>query len=419
MTGRSKFLRITRRELYELVWSQPMRTVAAAAGFSDVALAKACRGVDIPVPERGYWAKKAAGKSVMKRPLPPRFPGGADVVQLGRRSWGYYHNSYQELLDEPLPPAPTFDEEMDSVVERVRKMVGKVPCPKVITKPHRLIAALIDHDQLRRASPHPGEKAAFDGPLGKRRLRILNAILSASERVGCVPSMTDPQYETRDRELYVGVGGERVALTLIPITPPKRPRQDALAPERLQLSIRAYRHGTPAHRCWEDTDDIQLEERIAEIVNEIIVAGEVFHRDGEIANYQRRVEQKAEIEEQARRERAQQEREALELREKQARQRIGRLLRQAADVDRATRIRRYADVVLDRVAELPVTRDDLERWAAWARTEADRIDPVKNGTVADAVADLIGSFDRASLEREGPTPPSSSFAASRDPSLPQ
>src|SRR5260221_7947822 len=94
---------MTRRELYELVWSQPMRTAAATLGFSDVAVAKACRHAEIPVPERGYWNKKQAGKQVIKRPLPPRFPGASDVVAMGGRPWGY-HNNETDILNEPVPP---------------------------------------------------------------------------------------------------------------------------------------------------------------------------------------------------------------------------------------------------------------------------------------------------------------------------
>jgi len=56
----------TRLELYELVWAAPMRTTARQFGISDVALAKACRRANIPVPERGYWTKLQAGQQ------PPR-----------------------------------------------------------------------------------------------------------------------------------------------------------------------------------------------------------------------------------------------------------------------------------------------------------------------------------------------------------
>jgi hypothetical protein len=60
-------------ELYEKVWSQPMRILTQQSGVSDVYLARVCRLLRIPLPGLGYWAKKSAGKSTKKRPpLPPR-----------------------------------------------------------------------------------------------------------------------------------------------------------------------------------------------------------------------------------------------------------------------------------------------------------------------------------------------------------
>jgi hypothetical protein len=50
--------RLTREELYEQVWSEPMRTLAPKYGLSDVGLAKICRKQRVPRPGRGYWRKK-------------------------------------------------------------------------------------------------------------------------------------------------------------------------------------------------------------------------------------------------------------------------------------------------------------------------------------------------------------------------
>jgi hypothetical protein len=53
---------LTRRELFDLVWSKPVTKVAADLGISDVAVKKICDKHRIPVPGRGYWAKIAAGQ---------------------------------------------------------------------------------------------------------------------------------------------------------------------------------------------------------------------------------------------------------------------------------------------------------------------------------------------------------------------
>lgn len=62
--------RLTREELYNLVWAKPMTQVAQQFEISDRALAKVCAKKQVPVPPRGYWAKKNAGRDVRAIPLP-------------------------------------------------------------------------------------------------------------------------------------------------------------------------------------------------------------------------------------------------------------------------------------------------------------------------------------------------------------
>ena len=64
--------RYNRKDLYNKVWKLPMRLLAKEFGVSDVALAKTCKKLHIPVPGRGYWAKKAANQPVGPRPLLPK-----------------------------------------------------------------------------------------------------------------------------------------------------------------------------------------------------------------------------------------------------------------------------------------------------------------------------------------------------------
>jgi hypothetical protein len=69
---------MTRQELYDLVWSKPMRDAAAAIPMSDVGLKKACVRLNVPVPAQGYWNKVQAGYRLKQRPLPPLTPGQLD-----------------------------------------------------------------------------------------------------------------------------------------------------------------------------------------------------------------------------------------------------------------------------------------------------------------------------------------------------
>src|SRR5690554_1573878 len=99
----------TRKELYDLVWSQPMRTIAQSMGISDVALAKHCKKANIPVPSRGYWARHQAGKKTFQVELPPRFPGASD--RIGGGGSRYYTSDWvDEYIKMPVPEEPSFDE---------------------------------------------------------------------------------------------------------------------------------------------------------------------------------------------------------------------------------------------------------------------------------------------------------------------
>jgi len=66
--------RFNREKLYEQVWSQPIWKLAPEYGVSDVALAKTCRKLQIPLPGKGYWAKAAVGKCIKSRPPLPPWP---------------------------------------------------------------------------------------------------------------------------------------------------------------------------------------------------------------------------------------------------------------------------------------------------------------------------------------------------------
>ncbi len=83
---------IARQALYDAVWAQPMTRLSKEFGVSDVGLAKACRKLSVPIPPRGYWARKAAGKPVIQAALPPRPPGLGDETTIGGgggTGWGW------------------------------------------------------------------------------------------------------------------------------------------------------------------------------------------------------------------------------------------------------------------------------------------------------------------------------------------
>lgn len=75
-------VKLTREELYDLVWAEPLLSLSKKYAISDVGLRKLCVRMNIPVPIAGHWSKIKAGKAV----LPPELPNPWTGEKIGRIS---------------------------------------------------------------------------------------------------------------------------------------------------------------------------------------------------------------------------------------------------------------------------------------------------------------------------------------------
>jgi hypothetical protein len=209
----------TRRQLYDLVWSEPISAVAKRLAVSDVWLRKKCVSAEIPTPAAGFWAKKKAGKRTLKIALPQRGLGKSDVIEIGRRS-GYWYPRDSELAELPAPIV--FEESLEEVTLRAQKALGKIAFHRTLQNPHRLIAELLQEDERRRAklleTPYAWEKPRFDGPNCLRKLRIVNGLFLALSSAGAKPTV----YGKNEPEWSVGVGDQHVTFSLEEIGQKKR-----------------------------------------------------------------------------------------------------------------------------------------------------------------------------------------------------
>tara|TARA_R110000868_G_scaffold411283_2_gene702784 strand:+ start:65003 stop:66259 length:1257 start_codon:yes stop_codon:yes gene_type:complete len=175
---------MTRRDLYDLVWSKPMTALAGEFDISDRGLAKLCARHHIPVPPRGYWAKVAAGE---KPTVPPflelkdrtldqvTIRGGTSnlpesVAEFARKRKAERENrvaTIRQVADTPLVP-----------VECPHKTVAKTAKFLRTRKPNK-------EGVLRATEPgHCG--VIISAPSAERSIVILDALARGLEEVGLI-----------------------------------------------------------------------------------------------------------------------------------------------------------------------------------------------------------------------------------------
>lgn len=378
-------------DLIVFAWSAPMRELAAKVGISDVGLRKMLRGYGVTLPPQGHWNRAHAGRKVPPPPLaPPRRPGETGRVEIDRRIAAFVPAA------EPMPSTGPFasrevPEDLAELRARELKAIGRAAVPRTLDGAHPALQTLIRKEADRRAKTaersYYWENPRFDTPIWQRQLRLINAIFLALARRGHYGRLGEAEYEISPSAI---IGDTRVVFAIEPPGKAKKvmrsgrmvPDPDLPASTRLQLRITdgsAY-----AGRTWQDTAEGKLESRVAEIAAELIVAGEARFRH-RLREDEERAERER-IEREAREEQEQIEREQKRLahiralNEKRVAdlQRSGELLRLAADMR----------LLISEVRAAAQTRSDidsatLQSWEAWARAEADRIDPILSGQFLD------------------------------------
>lgn len=373
---------LTRQELYDLVWTDAMRTVAATYGVSDVWLKKVCAKGHIPTPDRGYWAKLAAGKAVVRAKLPPRGPGMPDTISVTKPEHHWRYDPVAELA-KPVPEPPVFSEPMDDVKARVARLTGKVARCKDLASPCPVVRKLLEADERRREKKQMyswSDGPQFDSPFEARRLRLLNAIALALPRVGGGLTSSCKQ----GRKLTLHVGSQNLELLLDhPSAKPDRWGEWSTRPgpvDVLKLELPPRFEKDLPSLTWTDTQDARLEDQLTDIVVAIGVAGEAHYRQSQINHHAWLLKRRADNEAEVIKRRIETERQAEERRLKAAKERRERLFAQAKDWRTARDIHGFVEDVLrskDHCA-------DLQAWAAWARSEANALDPSLNGALTAA-----------------------------------
>lgn len=384
---------LTREQLYDLVWSEPMQRLAKQIGISDVAIAKHCRKLGVPVPERGYWNKLQAGKPVNTAALPER-----DLVTINRVtiSGTLTPELRSRIKGEPGMVEPN-TESIEALTERLRKRLGHVTVPRNFSRVHPAIAPLLKKDEKLRQEvansrySFSWNQPKFDSPFERRRLLFLNGLFLGFASLGGRGWMRGNDA----RELAIYMGDASVSFQLEGLAQGRRsgrsPSASSEGRETLCLTISTAHDaalGIPI--SWRDEDGRKLEQQLTDIIIGMAVAGEHLHRKWleQQAAWARQRQEEAERE--AKRRKAEEERRererlaALEKAKRDALRRDAKAWREAND------IRAYVEAIRRSEA----SPESTEEWARWALLEADGIDPIVSGRALKSVRDAQDDDDQ-------------------------
>jgi len=166
---------LTRKELYDLVWAEPLSRLAKKYKISDNGLRKICKRMNIPIPAMGHWQKIQYGKRVIVTKLPTKYEG-KDEITLGEKGED--------------------DINVDSPIVQQRKLIQTIENTKDLplavldrlsSRPDKLIRSTMDYyDAVRRYyKSHHGSYPDRNNVLNiqvqeesrPRAFRLLNTII--------------------------------------------------------------------------------------------------------------------------------------------------------------------------------------------------------------------------------------------------
>jgi hypothetical protein len=367
---------LTRQELYDLVWSRPATKLAAEFGVSDVAVAKACRKLNVPRPSRGHWAKLAHRKRSPQLALPPAKSGAPTAITLG--DFDQKRRVAKRVAVRASGPA---------VVEPA----GPLPLHAVTRDTKRALAGGWTHSTYGTLNPKvdvPHFALSVTPPQVTRALDLLNRLIWLFEKNGF--ELQPPKAAGGSYVLVFRETGTALDASLR--EPVERYGRELTAEDkqrsyvwdrwkyrptgRFRFALNEY-YPVGTQKTWVDGKHWRLEDLLPEIVEGCIVCARGLH-----AQHQVWAEERRRAEEESKR------RQELERRQAEETARRGRLREAATDWRQVEAIRQFLAACEGRFGEGREPSEAERRWLAWARAVADQLDPLKSDYLPRAVQAL-------------------------------
>lgn len=378
---------LTRQELYDLVWSNPMMHAAKQFEISGVMLGRICKERNVPRPPRGYWANlQATSSKKVGRFVKPPLPNMPEPDQSFN---SLIHKEYADRdvsrtddfdpddLDDPItPPPPPPSETLDEFRERIEAFFPELPKSESFTARHPIVQKLMDYDVTVAALRRRGgwDSPKYKDETGKLCLEWLNVLLHSFEFLGFDVVMRGKKNFTFQLNFLGHHKGFVFFISERHLPPVQRKLLKRTMSKtycfRWDQETEKYRKGTTYYEFETITTDC-----IKQIIMDVVMYDEKEYRERVVNNYEWKVDRrKYEIEKREY---------AIQIAAERKRQALDRLLQSREDLmSSAVASMNHADQIRDLI-EIMQTKSklakhpmkDLSRWVRWATHHANTIDP--------------------------------------------
>lgn len=272
-----------RETLFQEVWDEPAETVAKRYGVSGAALAKWCTKLEIPRPQRGYWAKRAAGKKV---PMPPPLPPINKSLSRHVRGYAIQWTDTDGMSDELLVDGGSLHLLTRGSIETLTGYTSELVVEGQLRSPETVALAvmqsLVEAREKRRAErqdwdfrlthqrwgrPVDGKLWPFDlSPRNeKRALRVIDTLDKTLFRIEGWISESEKHYDSR------GAVEHHIRVCLLEDYFQLGFSEEASG--RLTLEVKEEHGGIPVWQRVDRTGD-PIEDHVGEMVHALCVQGD-------------------------------------------------------------------------------------------------------------------------------------------------
>lgn len=351
---------LTRKELYDLVWAEPLSRLAKRFKISDNGLRKICKRMNIPTPAMGYWQKIQYKKKVTIIKLPEKYEGNDEIIL------------HEKGSDDAETNSPLAQQRIQvSLIESTMEIELQVPS-RLSSRPDKLITSTVNYYEAYRKrnrgyyTSYPEKINVLDIEVSDenkpRALRLLDTIIKALRFRN--HDVTAERFST-----YVIIGDEKVKFRL------REKKRMSAATD--QFGFHQYELtgefvfviDIGPYRRKEVKDGHEpVEKKVSTIIAMLELEGKRM-KEERIASEIRRKQ----WEEQERIER-----ELRERQEKEAKA-FKKLFLKAVRLHQADIIRKYIHTVEANAIRNGKITEEFTQWLAWAEQKVSWYDPLVNG----------------------------------------